>query len=30
MARTLSVGLNQAPYGLDMAANIARTVDHVR
>ncbi len=30
MARTLSVGLIQAPYGLDMAANIARTVAHVR
>ena len=30
MARTLSVGLIQAPYGLDMAANIARTVEHVR
>ncbi|WP_158916101.1 N-carbamoylputrescine amidase [Caulobacter sp. S45] len=30
MARTLSVGLIQTAYGLDMADNIARTVDFVR
>ena len=30
MARTLTVGLIQTSYGLDMADNIARTVDFVR